>query len=489
MSESFRGGNSRVLARQLDMLRWPVVVLDQRQQIVFVSAALCELLQIEATRLVGLSCSPQLAADVGRDTRAGDKPSGEASPIPPQLSMILAPPSDVLHGRAAVRQVPWPPQQPLGFAGQAFVPLIDEDPSAGLILVLFGEANVLRERLLPLAPPIPPRGSAADEVLIRLRSQWQQLDGLWQLLGSSSTIKLAMRRAQLAIRSPSGVWISGPAGSGKGELARRLSVLRARDLDLPASAIGRLPIDCGLTDATALASQLESLTTRMRPGLPQLATHLILDRADTLSPSAVELLMEWLLEHGSRLCVIATSQRTVGELTQGNSVLAALAQTIGTIEIEIPPLGMRREDVAILVEHQLTAAAATAGRRLPGIASATLELLQAYPWPGNMTEVQQVAGEMLNNAVLTATIQPNHLPLQLRTFAGSLGGQTASVEPISLDEVLLDLERVMLQRAIKLSPRNRARAARLLGISRPRFLRRIAQLGLDDQKPVGDEEE
>ncbi len=53
MTETFRGGNSRNLARQLDLLHWPVVVLDQRQQIVFVSAALCEQLQIDATRLVG----------------------------------------------------------------------------------------------------------------------------------------------------------------------------------------------------------------------------------------------------------------------------------------------------------------------------------------------------------------------------------------------------------------------------------------------------
>jgi DNA-binding NtrC family response regulator len=53
-----------------------------------------------------------------------------------------------------------------------------------------------------------------------------------------------------------------------------------------------------------------------------------------------------------------------------------------------------------------------------------------------------------------------------------------------LDAVLLDLEKIMLQRALKLSPRNRAQAARLLGISRPRLLRRIEQLGLGDDPPA-----
>ena len=63
LGESFRGGNSRLLARQLDQLRWPVVVLDQRAEIVFVSAALCQLLQTDATRLVGLACSSELSED------------------------------------------------------------------------------------------------------------------------------------------------------------------------------------------------------------------------------------------------------------------------------------------------------------------------------------------------------------------------------------------------------------------------------------------
>ena len=138
--------------------------------------------------------------------------------------------------------------------------------------------------------------------------------------------------------------------------------------------------------------------------------------------------------------------------------------------------------------RSLTAATQRTGRRLPSIAPATLEILEAYTWPGNVVEMRQVASEMLSSAVLTSTIQPSHLPLQIRTFGGTLiGGKQPAVEPISLDEVLLDLERIMLQRALKLSPRNRARAARMLGISRPRFLRRISQLGLDDQ-PSPEEE-
>lgn len=473
MIESFRGGNSRLLARQLDLLDWPVVFLDPKSEIVFVSAALCRLVQADATRLVGLSCQ----AEISRDSLPFDI-----------LTIALAPPAEVLHGSAALRQIPWPPLAPTTFATQAFIPLIDDDPSAGLILILFGEGNALRHRMLPLAPPRPSRGNAADEVLLRLRAQWHQLEGLGPLLGTSSGIQLAMRRLQLAATSDAGVLVTGPEGSGKAEIARGLAALRAKTLALPPGVAQVLPIDCSIVDATAAASMLDLCSERLRAGAPPAASHLLLEHIEQGSEATLAAIQAWLSEHGSHVCTVMTSELSPPLLAAGRTRLIQLAHTIGTIEVIVPPLASRREDIAALVQHNLTTAAQRAGRRLPGIAQPTLELLEAYSWPGNLGEMRQVCGDMLSNAVLTATIQPAHLPLQLRTFGSTLssGGQSG-VEAISLDEVLLDLERVMLQRAMKLSPRNRARAARLLGISRPRFLRRISQLGLDD-RPNSEEE-
>lgn len=471
--DSFRGGNSRLLARQLDLLNWPVVVLDQRSEIVFVSAALCQQLQTDATRLVGLACSPQLPED-GSPER--------------ELTMALAPPSEVLHGRAALRQIPWPPKRPTAFAAQAFVPLIDEDPSAGLILVLFGQPDVLRQRLMPLAPVQAPRGTAADEVLLRLRSQWQQLDGLWPLLGISPSIQLAMRRAQLASQSTVGVTIFGPQGSGESEVARGVAALRAKTLAVPAGTIQMMPIDCSIVDQQTVASMLETCAGRLRAGASPQATHIIVERAERASDAIIQTIERWLIEHESKVCAVVTSQVPPEALASRGPLLSRFVHSMSTLVIDIPPLAARRDDVASLIQHSLTTAAQRSGRRLPSIAPATLELLEAYTWPGNVIEIRHVASEMLGNAVLTATIQPTHLPLQIRTFGGTLvGGKQPAVEPISLDKVLLDLERIMLQRAMKLSPRNRARAARLLGISRPRFLRRISQLGLDD-RPSPEEE-
>ncbi len=577
MSEAYRGGNARLLARQLDQLLWPVVVLDQRLQIVFVSASLCRLLNVDASELVGLECVAELTKDESPE---------------PELAMMLAPPADVLHGKAAFRQVPWPPRartksssaplnqpvnqpptQPSGHApaqppthspshgsthapahasrhsanasassssdassreaaamsaplatggdattpasppltndvaesvvhsfeassmiddastvSQAFIPIIDDDDaSSGLILVLFGRHDSLRTRLSLFtrresgseARSESHAGQAGDEVLLRLRHQWQQLDGLWPLFGVSPSIQLAMRRAQLACQSNVGVYIYGPRGSAKGELAKSIAMHRTKASPLAQSSLALLALDCELATDESIGSALDSFAARLRPATATLANHLILEKLDRTTPSVLKAIFDWLEDNGASCCVFATAELPPAELSQRSPLLERIVQRASTLEIAIPPLAHRREDIPALAQHHLAFAAARAQRRLPGISPAALELLQAYPWTGNAMELRQVAGEMLTNAVLTATIQPTHLPLQLRTFAGTISQSRSIAEPISLDEVLVELERVMLARAMKLSPRNRARAARMLGISRPRFLRRIAQLGLD----------
>lgn len=342
--------------------------------------------------------------------------------------------------------------------------------------------------MAPLAPERPPRGTAADEVLLRMRSQWQNLDGLWPLVGESTPVQLAMRRAQLACETTSGVVVWGPIGSGKSEVARALFAIRTRGIDIPANALHSLPVDCGLVDDAMATALLDSLAAKLRPGIPPVANHLLLERLDQACDATAHVIDAWLVEHGQAICTIATIESSPSQLARRNPAMSRLVNSMNTLEIHLPALATRRQDIAPLVQHALASVAGRTGRRLPSIAPRTMELLEAYPWPGNAVEIRQTASEMLTNAVLTSSILASHLPLPIRTFASTLtAGKQIAVDPISLDDVLLELERIMLERAIKLSPRNRARAARLLGISRPRFLRRISQLGLDQS--AKDEEE
>jgi hypothetical protein len=467
MSEAFRGGNSRLLARQFDQLAWPVAVLDQRSQIVFASAALCNHVRVDATRLVGVACQPALPADAAE------------TPGVAQVALLLSPPSEVLHGRAVTRRVPWPPLEPTAEAVQAFLPVIDDDPSTGLILVLFGDPAAMAGRFDLLAGATVPRPPQADELLLRMRTQWQHLDGLAPLLGVSPGITLAMRRAQQALQASANVWIWGPAGCGTGDVARGLFAGRARRLELPLAAVQTQVVDCGLLDVEAFAAALDRFAGRIRPAAPVAAQHLVLEHMEAATQPALAILSGWLDRHGGQISALATCTEPAGHWARKSGLHADVAARLAVYEIELPPLASRREDVPVLFQHALAAAAVRAGRRLQAIAPATLDLLQAFPWPGNWPEVQQAAADTLNNAILTATILPQHLPVAVRTWGGTVGaGRDTTLEPIVLDEVLLQLERILIERAIKISPRNRSRVARLLGISRPRLLRRIEQLGL-----------
>jgi DNA-binding NtrC family response regulator len=153
---------------------------------------------------------------------------------------------------------------------------------------------------------------------------------------------------------------------------------------------------------------------------------------------------------------------------------------LAEIEICVPPLSARREDIPVLVQHFLAAYCHHLDRALLKFAPSAMELLEGYSWPRNLRELESAVNEAVDQAELTSVLDESHLPVEIRSFPSSIhDANAAAVQPINLDELLEEVERTVIGRAISMSPRNRAQAARWLGISRSRLLRRISQLGLD----------
>jgi transcriptional regulator with PAS, ATPase and Fis domain len=114
-----------------------------------------------------------------------------------------------------------------------------------------------------------------------------------------------------------------------------------------------------------------------------------------------------------------------------------------------------------------------------------LDALLAYSWPGDIDELDQA----LVHATRTATqgvLEESHLPISLRTYPSHIERPVAP-DPIDLDQVLERLERMLIERAISLHPRNNTAAAKSLGISRARLLRRMQQWGLGSQPAASPE--
>jgi DNA-binding NtrC family response regulator len=157
---------------------------------------------------------------------------------------------------------------------------------------------------------------------------------------------------------------------------------------------------------------------------------------------------------------------------------ADLAAMLSTIVISLPPLAQRRGDLPLLAQLFLEDCNAAGGRQIGGFSQAALDRLDAFPWPGNLDELAQAVAEAHRKAA-GPEIGVDDLPEKLRAAAQAAAQPRRVDETIVLDEYLGRVERELIRRALTRAKGNKARAARLLGMTRPRLYRRMVQLGLE----------
>lgn len=475
MNRDMHGGNSRLLAKSLDQLEQPVAVLDRRGFILFVNAALCGMVDATATSLVGQSCSWQVADD--------DSPFAA-------ILTALAPPAGALRGKVMARQLTTPIVYGSTATGQLFLPILDQDRLVHQTLVVLGKWEDIETQLaLEAAGGELHRRRRTEQALVTIRSKWKTVNQLTALIGESPAMELAMARAQLAVASDCHYLVTGPQGLGKTEITQGIFLGRLRRLGIKRLSAQFLPLDCAVLDDNLFEGMLEVFAGRLRDNSPKLAQQLHLARIDQLTDLGAKHLLVWFGQYADRCRLSATSQIEPEQLVARGAAWPRLAAKLAELHVHVPPLSQRPEDIAPLAQQALASFCSRTERAQLIYSSAALDALTMFPWPGNLTQLTSVVEDAVKHAVLSASIQINHLPVAVRTYASSaLQANSVHVEPIDLDEVLIEVERLLLRRALRLSPRNRAQAARWLGISRPRLLRRISQLGLANSTPDDSED-
>ncbi len=141
---------------------------------------------------------------------------------------------------------------------------------------------------------------------------------------------------------------------------------------------------------------------------------------------------------------------------------------INTVEIRLPPLRDRRDDIPLLAAEFLQRHAHRYGKSLEGFEPDAMQALLGHPWPGNVRELEHA----IERAVLLAVgprIQNAEIGLGLREAGGP-----AAFEKLTLDEV----ERELIRRALKRHDGNVSEAAKTLGLSRSALYRRLERHGL-----------
>ncbi len=175
--------------------------------------------------------------------------------------------------------------------------------------------------------------------------------------------------------------------------------------------------------------------------------------------------------------IISATNKNIEELISEKQFRIDLFHRINTIEINIPPLRERPEDVLPLLRHFVKDIAKRKRKSVPAIAPALVNKLQRYHFPGNVRELRN----MVERAMILAdsdTLRPEDFPLR--------GEDTATKPAITNGTLNIDEhEMQLIEAALKQTEFNQTKAASLLGISRDALKRKIKKFNIEIVKGIG----
>jgi two-component system response regulator PilR (NtrC family) len=151
------------------------------------------------------------------------------------------------------------------------------------------------------------------------------------------------------------------------------------------------------------------------------------------------------------------------------------------IEIPLPSLRERRDDIPLLVGHFIEKYAHDLGKQVNGVSDETMARLLDYEYPGNVRELENVI-ERAVALTRSGTIELGVLPRTLTSSRRPTASTRIPSDGVDLDELMNDYEKGLLLEALEQTRGVKKRAAQLLGITFRSFRYRLEKLGLDEPK-------
>ncbi|MDE6380621.1 MAG: sigma-54 dependent transcriptional regulator [Muribaculaceae bacterium] len=166
--------------------------------------------------------------------------------------------------------------------------------------------------------------------------------------------------------------------------------------------------------------------------------------------------------------VVCATNADLNEMLRLGTFREDLFYRINLITVTLPPLRERRDDIPLLVDHLLRKACGSAGRPVPEVTEAAMELLKAQPWPGNIRQLANIVER-------TLLVTPGDT-LDARDFQA----QGLSLQKSNADAPgrLKSREKTEIENALTESGGNLTRAAAILGITRQTLYRRLAKYNI-----------
>jgi two-component system nitrogen regulation response regulator NtrX len=322
---------------------------------------------------------------------------------------------------------------------------------------------------------------------LALKAENRRLQRSWALpiVGRSPAIRALIREIQLAGSSAARVLILGENGTGKELVARALHDAGPRRA-MPFVAMNCSAIPEDLIESEMFGHERGAFTgaTQSRKGRFEEAQGgtLFLDEVGDTSLRAQAKLLRVLQENemtrvgGTRAIrvdarVISATNHDLAEGVRAGQFREDLYFRIAVVPIRVPPLRERAEDIPLLVEHFAARILEEAGGRPRKFAAGALELLQGYPFPGNVRELRNLVERLL---IMTpgGSIGPRHV----RALLPELG--RADPEAFRLSDSVREFERSEIEAALGASGGNVTKAAARLGLERSHLYKKMKKLGI-----------
>jgi len=316
---------------------------------------------------------------------------------------------------------------------------------------------------------------------VALKRMVAQKEGPPLILGRSSAIRALLDTIERIGSSDANVLIRGETGTGKGLVARAIHQESHR------STRPFLALNCSAFQEQLLESELFGHekgaftgAVHAKPGLFEVAEGgtLVLDEVGEMSPAMQAKLLQ-VLDAGDlrrvgstrtirvNVRILAATNKDLAQEVRAGRFRQDLHYRLNVINVSVPPLRQRKEDIPLLIEHFLHQF------RLPGqqakaVSEEASALLVNYPWPGN---VRELANTIERLVILSPgpVIGPVDLPPDVRE------PQQALAEVDAPDLPLIEMERRHIVKVLERTQGKKAEAARLLGIHLKTLNRKLKQ--------------
>jgi DNA-binding NtrC family response regulator len=330
------------------------------------------------------------------------------------------------------------------------------------------------------------REAALRREVNSLRREVHREYSFHQILGKSKPMREVFDLIRRVADSPTNILITGESGTGK-ELVAKAIHYNSERRDAPF-----VPVNCAAIPETLIESELfghvkGAFTDAKvdKRGLFEEAQKgtLFLDEISELPTLLQAKLLRAIQEREIRrvgatkpvpvdVRIIAATNLLLAEEVKAKRFREDLYYRLNVIEIRLPPLRERREDIPMLVEAFLKKCAEASRKKLQGMSESALALLMDFPWPGNVRELENVI-ERAVTLTRGEQIVPEDLP---PAILGARGDRKVIDEAADRILPLQEVEKEYILRILEKTGGNKYQAAQTLGIDRKTLYRKLAEI-------------